>query len=135
MTLHGSWLRHPIQADQRGTLAVSANRAEMIAQSIASIIETRQGERVMVPDYGIPDFVFSVMDAGFTARLGYFIQRQIKRYEPLVDKVKVKPGTLDDDKFTPGLSADQQRAVVHIEFTERGSNTPRSLVYPTWKLR
>ncbi len=137
MTLQGSWLSHPIRADQRGTLATSANRSEMIAQSIASIIETRQGERVMVPDYGIPDFVFDVIDVGFTARLGYFIAQQVKRYEPLVDNIKVMLGSLNDDGevFIPGFVEDQQRATVQITFTERGSNTPQNLVYPTWRLR
>jgi phage baseplate assembly protein W len=136
MTIHGSWLAHPFQADQRGTLAVTSSRAEMIAQSIQSIVETRQGERVMVPDYGIPDFVFDVIDAGFTARLGYFITQQVKRYEPLVDKVRVKQGTLNaGDNFVVGFIEDQQRAAVEIQFTERGSNTPHNLVFPTWQLR
>jgi phage baseplate assembly protein W len=135
MTLHGSCLSHPIQADQRGTLAVVSTRAEIIAQSVAAIIETRQGERVMVPDYGIPDFVFSVMDAGFTARLGYFIERQVKRYEPLVDRIRVKLGSLKDGEvFVPGFIEDLGIAAVQVEFTERGSNTQHNLVYPTWRL-
>jgi phage baseplate assembly protein W len=135
MTIQGSWLKHPIQPDQRGTLATISDRALMIEQSIASIIETRQGERVMMPDYGLPDFVFDVMDAGFSARLAYFIERQVKRYEPLIGNIRVRVGTLADGKFAPGFTEDQQRAAVHIEFTERGSNTPRNLVYPTWQLR
>lgn len=148
MTIQGSWLKHPTQPDQRGMLAVTSNRSEIIAQSISAIIETRQGERVMMPDYGIPDFVFSVMDAGFTARLGYFIVRQVQRYEPLVDKIRVKPGSIKEGvvynpqlfstgggAFIPGLVEDLGIAAVQIEFTERGSNTPHNLVYPTWRLR
>jgi len=135
MSLHGSWLSHPIQFDQRGSLQTTADRMQIAAQSIASIVETRQGERVMVPDYGIPDFVFDVMDAGFSARVAYFVERQIRRYEPLVDRVKVRLGTLQGEKFAPGFTADEQLAAIEIEFTVRGSNTPRNLVYPTWKLR
>ena len=90
----------------------------------------------MVPDYGIPDFVFAVVDAGFTARLGHFISEQVRRYEPLVDQIRVTLGMLDDsDGFIPGFVEDQQRAALHIVFTERGSNTPHNLVYPTWRLR
>jgi phage baseplate assembly protein W len=143
MTIHGSCLSHPFAPDQRGTLAVTSNRAEIIAQSIMAIIETRQGERVMVPDYGIPDFVFSVMDAGFTARLGYFVARQVKRYEPLVDKIRVRLGSVEDPSqspslragFSPGFVEDLGIAAVQVEFTERGSNTPHNLVFPTWRLR
>jgi phage baseplate assembly protein W len=142
MTLHGSCLSHPFAPDQRGTLAVISSRAEIVAQSITAIIETRQGERVMCPDYGIPDFVFSVMDAGFTARLGYFIVRQVKRYEPLVDKIRVRLGSVDTQEgpslrsgFRPGFTEDAGVAAVEIEFTVRGSTTPHNLVYPTWRLR
>lgn len=116
-------------------LGTSANRAEIIAQSIVSIIETRQGERVMVPDYGIPDFVFDVMDAGFAVRLAYYLEEQISRYEPLVDKVRIRVGELRDDIFVPGFYAEQQLAAIQVEYTERGANSPRNLVYPTWRLR
>ena len=135
MSIHGSWLTHPIQFDQRGSLQTTADRMQMVAQSIASIVETRQGERVMVPDYGIPDFVFDVMDAGFSARIAYFLERQIRRYEPLVNRLTVRVGLLNGDKFASGFTADEQLAAIQIEFTVRGSNTPRNLVYPTWKLR
>jgi phage baseplate assembly protein W len=140
--IQGSCLLHPFAPDQRGTLAVTSNRAEIIKQSIAAIIETRQGERVMVPDYGIPDFVFSGLDAGFTARLGYFLARQVKRYEPLVDQIRVQMGSVEPGQspssrsgFRPGFVGDLGIAAVQIEFTERGSNTPHNLVFPTWRLR
>jgi phage baseplate assembly protein W len=135
MTIQGSWLSRPFRVDQRGMFATTADRVDMIQQSIRSILETRQGERVMVPDYGIPDFVFAVMDSGFVARLGYFLMQQLRKYEPLIDSVRVRMGTTADDVFTPGFTADQQIAAIQIEFTERGSNTPRNLVFPTWRLR
>ena len=69
MNLHGATLSFPVRADQRGTLTVVSERQALIEQAIRDVIETRQGERVMLPDYGIPDFVFSVLDVGFVARL------------------------------------------------------------------
>lgn len=94
------------------------------------------GERVMLPDYGIPDFVFDVMDAGFTARMAYFVEQQIAKYEPLVDKVRASVGYLDgDDRFIKGFVENQQIAAFAIEYVERGSNTPQNLVFPTWRLR
>ena len=135
MGFQGSLLTHPIQPDHRGTLGTTSNRLEMIAESLASIIETRQGERVMVPDYGVPDFVFGVMDAGFSARLAFFLEQQIRRYEPLVERVRVKAGALVAGEFVSGLVEDLQQAAVAIEYTVRGENTPRNLVYPVWRLR
>jgi phage baseplate assembly protein W len=133
MSIHGSCLSHPIRPDVRGMLATIAMREAIVAESIAAIIETRQGERVMVPDYGIPDFVFSVMDAGFVPRLAYFVEQQIRNYEPLVNQVKVVAGSVtDNDQFLAGLA--QGRAAVSVQYTLRGSNVPLNLVYPVWGL-
>lgn len=136
MSIQGATLSHPIQPDQRGTLGVLTKRSAIIEDSIRAIVETRQGERVMLPDYGIPDFVFDVMDAGFTARVAYFVDQQIRRYEPLVDQVRTMIGyVLDGETFIPGFIENQQVAAFAIEYTERGSNTPFNLVFPTWTLR
>lgn len=124
MNLQGSSLSFPIKPDGRGTLATISNREDIVAQSIKSIIETRQGERLMVSDFGLPDFVFDVIDAGFAARLSYFIEQQVKRYEPLIERIKVRVE-----------GADAQRANVSINFTVRGSNVPRNLVFPVWELK
>lgn len=133
MTIQGSCLSHPIRPDQRGTLATIATRDAIVAESIKSIIETRQGERSMAPDYGIPDFVFSVADFGFAARLAYFVELQIENYEPLVDQVRIKAGELTDAGFVAGLS--QGRVALSVTYTIRGSNTPRNLVYPVWQFQ
>lgn len=124
MNFHGSCLQLPFRPDARGTLAVTAERDKIVEQSVRSIVSTRQGERVMVYDYGIPDFVFDVIDAGFAARLAYFIEQQVQRYEPLVERIKVRVE-----------GADAQRANVSINFTVRGSNVPRNLVFPVWELK
>ena len=133
MSLQGSSLSHPFRADLRGTLVAISQRETIVAESIKSIIETRQGERVMAPDYGIPDFVFSVADFSFAARLAYFVERQIKAYEPLVDQVKVIAGEMTDKGFLAGLA--HGRVALSLTYTVRGSNVPRNLVYPVWQLQ
>jgi phage baseplate assembly protein W len=136
MSIQGQTLSHPIRPDQRGTLATIKSKTQIIEESIRAIVETRQGERVMLPDYGIPDFVFGVMDAGFTARVAYFLELQIMAYEPLVERVTARIGVItDDEAFEPGFVEEQQRAAISIEYFERGSNQPRNLVFPTWRLR
>jgi phage baseplate assembly protein W len=136
MSIQGQTLSHPIQPDLRGTLAVLQRRTAIIEQSIRAIVETRQGERVMLPDYGIPDFVFDVMDAGFTARVAYFVEQQLLAYEPLIESCRATIGFVTDDQtFIPGFIENQQVAAFAIEYTERGSSTPRTLVFPTWRLR
>lgn len=132
MNFSGSTISHPFRPDQRGTLATINTGAEIISESITAILEIRQGERVMMPDYGIPDYVFEVIDAGFAARLAYSLEEQIKRYEPLVERVKVTVGIFDDGRFESGVTTDPHRAAVRIVYTERGSNTTRNLIFPTW---
>ncbi|PYS88965.1 MAG: baseplate protein [Acidobacteria bacterium] len=135
MNIQGSCLSFPFRADLRGTLATVSDRDAMIRESIAAIIETRKGERVMLPDYGIADYVFSVVDGGFAARLGYEVKIQIERYEPLVASVQVQAGTqAEDGQFISRLVVDEQRVALLVTYTARGSNMPRNLVYPLWRL-
>jgi phage baseplate assembly protein W len=134
-TFYGSCLSFPIRTDLRGTLATEREPEKIVEQSIMSIIGTRQGERVMLPNYGIPDFVFSVMDGGFAVRLAFFIEQQLLRYEPLVESVKARAGSLREGAFVSDPAvADAQRAVVSVEYTLRGSTVPRNLIFPTWEL-
>lgn len=135
MSFYGKCLSYPIRPDQRGTLAAVSDPHAIIEQSIVAILETRQGERVMLPDYGIPDYVFAVIDAGFAARLAYSLEEQITRYEPLVERVRVTVGTFDDGRFESRVTTDPHRAAIRVVYTERGSNTTRNLVFPTWGYR
>lgn len=124
MNIHGSTLSFPFASDVRGSVATSAQRSEQIALAIADVLETRQGERVMLPDFGIPDFVFAVQDFGFAARLAYQLEQQILRYVPLVKSVDVQSATDDEG-----------RATVSIQYTEVGEiNAPKNLVFPVWQL-
>jgi phage baseplate assembly protein W len=133
VTIQGSCLSHPFRADVRGMLATVTTREAIVAESIQNIIETRQGERVMVPDYGIPDFVFSVVDGGFAARLAYHVEQQIRNYEPLVERVRVKAGSEINGEFVAGL--EQGRVAISVTYKVRGSNVPLNLVYPVWQLQ
>lgn len=123
MNINGSTLSFPFRFDVRGSLATTATRSEQIAQAIADVLETRQGERVMMPDYGIPDFVFAVQDFSFAARLAYYLEEQIVKYVPLVKNVKTR-AAIDDEG----------RAVVDLQYVEVGEiNAPRNLVFPVWQ--
>lgn len=123
MNLHGSTIHFPFRPDIRGSVATTADRSELIAQAIADVLETRQGERIMLPDYGIPDLVFSVQDFSFAARLAFHLEEQITRYIPLVASVEVNAATDGDG-----------RAIVDVRYTEVGQvNAPRNLIFPVWQ--
>lgn len=123
MNIHGSTIQFPFQADRRGSTATTDDRQEILTQAIADIIETRQGERVMMPDYGIPDFVFAVQDFSFAPRLAFFLEEQILKYVPLIRSVKAKAETDEEG-----------RAFVSLSYEEVGSiNAPKNLVFPVWQ--
>lgn len=123
MNIQGSTIGFPFRADNRGSLAIVADKSTVVVEAIADILETRQGERVMLPDYGIPDFVFSVQDFSFAARLAFHLEEQIVKYVPLVQSVRVKSSTDEEG-----------RAIVDLAYTEVGSiNAPRNLVFPIWQ--
>lgn len=123
MNIHGSTISFPFRFDVRGSLATTANRSEQIAQAIADVLETRQGERVCLPDYGVPDFVFAVQDFSFAALLAFHLENQILKYVPLVKSVSVQEASDEDG-----------RAVVEIQYTEVGAvNAPKNLVFPVWR--
>lgn len=125
MNLSGSAIKFPFSVGQTGTVSTLDRSEDLIAQAIADIIETRRGERVMLPDYGIDDFVFETQDAGFAARLAYHLETQIRRYVPLVKSVRVETSTDVEG-----------RAIVEIRYAEVGSvQAPRNMVYPIWRLR
>lgn len=132
--IQGSCLSFPIDTDQRGTFKTVSDINTIVQQSIQSIVSTRQGERVMLPDYGIPDFAFEVMDSGWVQRVAYFVEQQIVNYEPLVDQVSVEPGFIESDTFTPAMIAEAQTAAISIEYTVRGQASSRTLVFPLWEL-
>jgi len=134
MNYQGSCLSFPIRADRRGALATVADVQQIVEQSIKSIIETRQGERVMLPDYGLPDFVFSVADIGFAGRIAYHLELQVRKYEPLLERVKVVIGSLTQEGFEAGIGFDQHSVALRIEYTVRGTNSSWNLVFPVWRL-
>lgn len=123
LNLIGSTLSFPIRTDSTGSLVCVGTRNELIAEAIRDVIETRQGERVMLPDYGLPDLVFAVQDATFATRITFLLKEQILRYVPLVRDCKIKVNTLDSG-----------RAEIMVTYWEVGNVTaPYNLVFPVWR--
>ncbi|HEV2764751.1 MAG TPA: GPW/gp25 family protein [Pyrinomonadaceae bacterium] len=135
MLVVGSCLAHPFRADARGTLATVSEPTALVRQSVLSILSTRAGERVMMPDYGIPDLAFEVMDIGFAGRVAYFLEEQIRKYEPLVTEVRASAGSMAGGGFDSRLSADAHLAAVRVQFRMRDTNAPHNLVFPLVEIR
>ena len=135
MNFHGSALAFPVRPDVRGTLAVVSDPAAIAAQEITALLLTKKGERKMLPDLGLSDFVFSVLDAGLAARIAAEAEEQIKRYARSVGFVRVTGGSMVNNAFSPQLTGEAHTAAIRVEYTVRGANTPYNMTHPVWSLR
>lgn len=79
----------------------------------------------MLPDFGLPDFLFSVLSHAFVALLSYHLKDQVRKYVPGVGSIVV----------TEVTGGDEHTAQVSVEWTLLGSNVPHNLVFPTRQLR
>lgn len=120
--LIGSGLSFPLQADQRGVLAL-AHGVSDIEQAIRVILGTALGERPMRPEFGcaVHDFVFDTIDAELVGRVEAAVHTALARWEPRID-VTALEFELDE----------AQRGTLVITITYRVLTTSRlyNLVYP-----
>ncbi|GEM_PF-3296063 len=131
----GATLSFPILNDQRGTFAVVNNDNAIITQAILDLIETRMGERKMLPGYGLPDVLFDVLDNTFAFGLALYVEEQIRNYVFAVDSVNVESGAIINGEFRSGvLPPRPHEAAIMIRWTKRGQAMPQELLYPTWRL-
>lgn len=118
----GITLSFPFRVDARGSLAVARTPEQIASEAIADLLETRPGERVMVPDYGVGDFLFSAVNAAFKARLEYQLRNQILNFVPSVQDAEVVVEVSD-----PGQIA------VTVNYT-LWAGTSHSYYYPLWQV-
>ena len=120
--LIGSGVSFPLQADQRGVLAL-AHGVTDIEQAISLILGTAPGERPMRPEFGcaVHDFVFDTIDAEMVGRVETAVHQALARWEPRIEVV-----ALDFDL------GDVDRGKLGITITYRVLATSRlyNLVYP-----
>ena len=84
--LIGSGLSFPLQADQRGVLAL-AHGVTDIEQAIRLILGTAPGERPMRPEFGctVHDFIFDTIDAELIGHMESAIHTALARWEPRIE--------------------------------------------------
>jgi hypothetical protein len=101
--LFGRSLSFPPRVDASGAMLWSAGEAN-IAESIAIILKTARGERVMLPEFGagLGDFLFQPNTTATHARLAHAIRLELARWEPRIT-VSAVDVTADPDDPTAAL--------------------------------
>lgn len=75
---------YPFQLDANGQIASTSNPNTQIDQHLLSLVSTQPGERVMIPNYGVPSFhaLFSMNSEDNQGQLLSAIQTAVATYEP-----------------------------------------------------
>lgn len=94
-----------------------------IKSSLEILLSTRQGERVLRPDYGcnLDQLVFEPLTTTFKTYIKDLINTAILYYEPRITVDKIE---LDDTGEVEG------RILISIDYTVRATNSRFNFVYP-----
>jgi phage baseplate assembly protein W len=122
MNLTGSTLSFPFRVAAGGTLAVVRTAEDIAREALIDVIETQPGERKMMPEYGMRDYAFAPLNAGFARRFEINLRRQVEDYIPTVELLAVE------------VSVGDHRVEASVRYRLRGG-MPRDFVYPLWQLR
>jgi len=119
------WSFPPTFDTGTGTVVMTSDEAD-IQLSLQILLSTRQGERVMVPDYGcnLDKMVFEPMTTTFKTYISEMIRTAILYYEPRIDLNSVK---IDDSRETEGV------ILIILDYTVRTTNSRFNFVYPYYK--
>src|SRR5436305_12978958 len=115
--------RYPVAVDPlTGDIALSSYDRD-VREAIRIILETKQGERVMRPDFGcgIHDLVFEEINATTLTAIEASVRDALITYEP---RIELMPVTVDPSDALDGL------LVISIDYRLRRTNQEDNLVYP-----
>jgi phage baseplate assembly protein W len=118
----GSGWKFPLQVDARGRIALAA-REERVAESIALILGTAVGERVMLPDFGcgVHEMVFAPNNTLTQGRVAQAVRRALVAHEARIDVLEVH---VESPPGEPNL------LLVRVDYRVRANNAFHNLVYP-----
>lgn len=119
------WSFPPAFDASNNTVVMTSDEAD-IQLSLEILLSTRQGERVMLPDYGcnLDEMLFEPMTTTFKTYINDMIRNAILFYEARIDLNSV---TVDDSNETEGI------ILLEIDYTVRTTNSRFNFVYPYYK--
>ncbi len=114
-----SW---PLGVDHTGSLRMT-NGGGDVEDSIAVVLMTAPGERLMRPQFGcrIWDLLFEPVTANLVGLIRQAVRDALAQWEPRIEVDDVRPVPDDDN---PGLVR------IEIDYRVRATNDRRNLVYP-----
>ena len=119
------WGFPPTFSSETGIVGMLSDEAD-IQSSLQILLSTRQGERVLRPDYGcnLDELVFEPLTNTFKTYIKDLINTAILYYEPRIDVEKIElinTGELEG------------RILISIDYTVRSTNSRFNFVYPFYR--
>ncbi|MFI7482644.1 GPW/gp25 family protein [Kocuria sp. M1R5S2] len=122
----GSGWAFPLRTDRTGSISL-AREVREIEESIYLILATSPGERPMRPEFGcaVHDHVFAPADAATAGDIAFAVRVALDRWEPRInlEDVLVHLDTAGDGVL-----------LIEVQYTVRGTNDPRNLVFPFYTI-
>ena len=118
----GAGWAFPVRTDPTGSVALVVRERE-IEEAIRLVLGTAPGERPMRPKFGcrIHDLVFGPANETTAGEIAYEVRASLERWEPRIDVIDV---AVSYDRVDTGT------VYVDLQYTVRGANDPRNLVFP-----
>ncbi|GAA1976257.1 GPW/gp25 family protein [Kitasatospora viridis] len=118
----GSGWAFPLRISPSGGIALVSRERE-IEEAIQLVLCTAPGERPMRPEFGcaIHDLVFAPVDEATAGRIQYEVRTCLDRWEP---RIEVREVSVTADPDEEGV------LLIDVRYSIRGTNNPRSLVFP-----
>ncbi|NLL15451.1 MAG: GPW/gp25 family protein [Fibrobacter sp.] len=112
-----------IQNDSEQSFIADSENEEKIRESIAIILGTAKGERIMHPDFGcgINELVFEVNNATTRTLVAFHIKEALREWERRIEVL---------DVVAKSDSKEENKLLITINYRIRSSNLKANLVYP-----
>ncbi|MGD0003996.1 MAG: GPW/gp25 family protein [Anaerolineaceae bacterium] len=122
----GRGWKFPPGLNSRGGIALVSDE-EKVAQSIALILNTPIGQRVMRPTFGsrLHELIFAPANPETFGLAEMYVQDALNFWEPRIQVLDVNAGT---DTAQPGVLR------IRIRYSIKATHDERSLVYPFYQI-
>lgn len=123
----GKGWRYPVDLNRNGGVATSAHE-DLVRESIAIILGTAPGERVMRPAFGceIHDLLFAPNNANTAGLAAHYCVESLTKWEPRIADVEADANPSQDEP---------NKLLIHIRFKVRATGTSHNMVYPFYLRR
>jgi len=117
----GRGFRQPVRPERSGSFALIEG-AEVVRQSIETILDTEPGERIMVPTFGcgLRRYLMEPNNVSTRTAMQSDIADALSTWEPRIELTRVA--------VTPG--DDPALVLIEIEYVHLQDSRPGNLVYP-----